>query len=1187
MRLLDLRLDKFGPFTDHTLDLAEQGVQIIFGPNEAGKSSTLRAITNFLYGFPTRTPDDHVHVQRSLRVGAKVQQSDVGASTDSSTDGGLILYRKKGTKGTLRDESDEIVDEATLANLLRNLPKEQFVTFFGLDSKTLVEGGEDLIRGQGNLGEALFSASMGGQQFQALLKQLDARQNELFKNTGSKPKLNAAFKVLSDAEKQYKEHCLKSTDWEKSHRAVNEATEALALAESLHKDAYLEKERLARIKRTLPTLSLRTDIVSKLKLIAAVRTLPGDSAATRLRATNDINRCQPAIEQLNQDIQRCQSQRETIAVNELVLAQEVAIDALQHQKALYQNNSNEFQLLQREVTEQHSGLEALVANLLPGSELKKPNELILSPVVRQALGELVEEGDAIESSLSEIKAKIQDNDYQLTEAAEMLAGLPESVVIDELQLAIKDAERVLTLEQEVQQFRQQLREQEQATTHLTCQLGLTALREEQMLALSIPSNQKITTLKAASDKCIDERDRQAKKLADLEGEIATLDTQQKQANVSGQLVTENDLTTARQTRENLWREIKSDWIGAAAAVTDKGDKGDKGDKANAYETSNDTADQYADRLRREADQLAEYGLREIQLQQCRHDRAELQAALTDLESQSESCTHAWRALWPAEVESLGSHSEMSDWEQRFRQLQTLITEKAKLKSTLDDNSPRIEGCINFLAGVVAQTFDATGNEIDNANDKAAGNKKSLAFLVDQANSVCAQLLRSKESRLSHETRQNDALKQKTKLSYALQEASQRKDQWLQRWGEQIVVLEVPKESSLSAVKVQLSQFDQLAEGLTEQRKIQAKRDSLQDQITHFEAAVSKLNAACGLVDKNNIEPLNRLHHLVEALTTALDDKRRVQTISATIERDQATLQSESLRLKTAQEQLDGLYQLAGCETTEQLQLIESQNSDRVDLKKTLLNLENTLEAESFTVDELYAEIEGINVDELPLMIDKTLVELDTLDAKKKQAIEDRTTAISEFDGIENQEGAANAAEDAESALAQIDVHYREYCMLAITRQLLSEQIECYRESNQGPVLKMAEAYFNRISLGRYSRLVTQYNDKDEPELYCLRGDNEVPIDGLSEGTRDQLFFSLRLASIVHYLDNNAPIPLIIDDIMMTFDNERSVVAFEILGELAQKTQVLYFTHHAHHKTLAKEALSDGCVFHDLALLAVG
>ena len=280
-----------------------------------------------------------------------------------------------------------------------------------------------------------------------------------------------------------------------------------------------------------------------------------------------------------------------------------------------------------------------------------------------------------------------------------------------------------------------------------------------------------------------------------------------------------------------------------------------------------------------------------------------------------------------------------------------------------------------------------------------------------------------------------------------------------------------------------------------------------------------------------------------------------------------------------------LFQLAGCETTEELQLIETENTNRADLRKSLATIEKTLKAESYTITELYTEIEGINIDELPLMINEAIAELKELEQKKELAIKNETTAISEFNTLENQEGAVTAAEDAESALAQIDVHYREYCMLAITRQLLSEQIESYREQNQGPILALAETYFCRISLGRYPRLVTQYNDKDEPELYCVRGDREIPINGLSEGTRDQLFFCLRIASILHYFDHHDPIPLIIDDIMMTFDDERSLVAFQILGELAEKTQVLYFTHHSHHKDLARGALKEACVIHDLEVTA--
>jgi len=180
---------------------------------------------------------------------------------------------------------------------------------------------------------------------------------------------------------------------------------------------------------------------------------------------------------------------------------------LKHEKALYQKNRDEFQLLQGEVTEKENELEAISANLLPAHSSKKPEELILTTVIREGLGLLVEEGIGIETTLSNIETKQQDNGLQLAEAEEMLVELPESVAIGDLQLAIKDAERVLLTEQEIDQLRQQFRDLKETSTNTACQLGLTLLDENQLLALSIPSTEKITALKTTNEKLIEEEER--------------------------------------------------------------------------------------------------------------------------------------------------------------------------------------------------------------------------------------------------------------------------------------------------------------------------------------------------------------------------------------------------------------------------------------------------------------------------------------------------------------------------------------------------------------------------------------------------------------------------------------------------------------------------------------------------------
>jgi uncharacterized protein YhaN len=77
---------------------------------------------------------------------------------------------------------------------------------------------------------------------------------------------------------------------------------------------------------------------------------------------------------------------------------------------------------------------------------------------------------------------------------------------------------------------------------------------------------------------------------------------------------------------------------------------------------------------------------------------------------------------------------------------------------------------------------------------------------------------------------------------------------------------------------------------------------------------------------------------------------------------------------------------------------------------------------------------------------------------------------------------------------------------------------------------------------------------------------------MSTGTADQLYLALRVASIEDCLDRADALPFVADDLFINFDNVRAAAGFEVLGKLAGKTQILFFTHYQHLVEIAESTL---------------
>ena len=145
---------------------------------------------------------------------------------------------------------------------------------------------------------------------------------------------------------------------------------------------------------------------------------------------------------------------------------------------------------------------------------------------------------------------------------------------------------------------------------------------------------------------------------------------------------------------------------------------------------------------------------------------------------------------------------------------------------------------------------------------------------------------------------------------------------------------------------------------------------------------------------------------------------------------------------------------------------------------------------------------------------------------------------------------------------RLDEAVRRWQVLAATCRTLDVVRATFEQQRQPETLQEASGYLQRLTQGRYGRVWTPLGQHvlrvDDAEGHAL------PVEALSRGTREQLFLSLRLALAACYARRGAPLPLVLDDVLVNFDSRRAEAAAAVLRDFAAAGhQVLVFTCHEH------------------------
>ncbi len=96
----------------------------------------------------------------------------------------------------------------------------------------------------------------------------------------------------------------------------------------------------------------------------------------------------------------------------------------------------------------------------------------------------------------------------------------------------------------------------------------------------------------------------------------------------------------------------------------------------------------------------------------------------------------------------------------------------------------------------------------------------------------------------------------------------------------------------------------------------------------------------------------------------------------------------------------------------------------------------------------------------------------------------------------------------------------------------------------------------KITRGKYSKISIR---REDLAIFVEVPDRMLNIALLSQGTKDQLYFSLRIA-LSELLSGGRNLPLLFDESFYTSDEKRLKETIAVLQEIAQNTQVILFTH---------------------------
>ncbi|RFB85282.1 hypothetical protein B5K11_30200 [Rhizobium leguminosarum bv. trifolii] len=1148
MRLRRLDLTRYGKFTDHSIDFGpalpgSPDLHIVYGLNEAGKSTTFAAYLDLLYGIGERSTYNFLHPYNTMKVGARLEFDDAEYE----------LARLKLRTGSLVDDRGQAVNEALLAGALGGIGREAYRTMFSLDDQSLKEGGNAIIQSKGELGELLFSASSGLAGLSRSLMTAADEANGIYKKRSSSTKL-AEHKRSLEALKVERSaidtlastySALKSTH-EQAETAYAGTTLELAEAKARH-------QQLTRLLSALPAaLELRrldTDAAG----LGDLPRPPSEWFALLPQLFRDETRLQALVETADRTLQQLADEIEAIAIDDKALAVAAHMDMLDQGRARYLAAESDLPKRRLALAEQEGVLVRLLADLeQPGHAM--PEALLLPASLIGTIRDLIERRSGVEAKLAAAGRELvraRDNLERLGQEDSSQSG---AAVLDPARLGrieaalgrLTGSDLAVRLTMEERSLVQAKRVQANHFAQLAPWTGDAA-------ALQLTSAAEPRQIEAwrGQATAIDKRigDHQAR-LRDL-GTEQTLIRARIAAFVAGGSIDDAEAVRLRDERDAAWQAHLTSLDAATARTFEERMRQD--DMVSAGRLSR-------------AQELAE-------LRQLRQTEAATGAAierqkelLAEARAEHDALAERIRGLLPEAIEYDAEAAA------RIAALDAWSIKRAAALAAWDDLL-RAEDSADMLRGELDSHAATLAASLADAGHRDADDLP-VAGLMQAANDMLAAAKAERAARQAQEKAIGDLSHDLRERERDQQEAEDTMAAWDREWAEALSrAWFADKAGSMAAVRAMLNALGTLPAILKERDDLASRVAAMERDQQQFRGDIAALLADCGL----SLAASDTL-----ASANALAERHEAARHAAQLRADRHADREKQLEKRRALEEDLAVHnarknELTGYFGTDSLASVEvflnqARERDRLEERVSTLRHQITeaLRAPSFS--EAERRLAEIDADAVERDAMELAARIEDLTEQAKLLYSDVSLARQKLEAVGGDDAVARIEAKRRTIFLEIEELAVRHLTLRAGTLAAEQALHIYREKHRSSMMNRASEAFHLITGGNYSGLTTQ-PDRDREILIGVSRDGGSKLaDAMSTGTQFQLYLALRLAGYEEFAALRRPVPFVADDIMESFDNPRSEEVFRLLGAMANVGQVIYLTHHWHLCEIARQVV---------------